>query len=194
MDEQYRWQQFLQGTQQGLAEIFLSYHDDLFRYGLKLTGNQEMVKDCIQDLFLKLWKNRDHLKMVQSVKPYLYRSLRNHLVDSLELQKPSLPLSEESLSNLQLTFSHEDFLINDQVSEETRLQVAAVINKLTLRQREAVYLRYFEDLDFETIAQVMEMNVQSVRNTLQRGMQLMRDLMLLQPFLYMLGKSDWLFF
>lgn len=193
MDEQSRWQQFLHGSQQALSDIFLQYHDDLFRYGMKLTGNKEMVKDCIQDLFLKLWKNRSNLKVVQSVKPYLFKSLRNHLVDSMDLQKPNLPLNDEAMSHLDIVYSHEDFLINDQVSADTRQQVIAALNKLTSRQREAIYLRYFEDLEFETIAQVMEMNVQSVRNLLQRGMQIMRDLMLFQPFIYMLGKSQFLF-
>lgn len=193
MDEQLRWQQFLHGSQHALSDIFLQYHDDLFRYGLKLTGSKEMVKDCIQDLFLKLWKNRSNLKVVQSVKPYLFKSLRNHLVDSMDLQKPNLPLNDEAMSHLDIVYSHEDFLINDQVSADTRQQVIAALNKLTSRQREAIYLRYFEDLEFETIAQVMEMNVQSVRNLLQRGMQIMRDLMLFQPFIYMLGKSQFLF-
>ncbi|HEX3009545.1 MAG TPA: sigma-70 family RNA polymerase sigma factor [Bacteroidales bacterium] len=188
MDEQYRWQQFLEGTQEALSEIFLTHHDDLFRYGLKLTGNQEMVKDCIQDLFLKLWKNRSNLKMVQSVKPYLFKSLRNHLTDSLEMQKPNLSLTDETIDYLNLKYSYEDFVVNDLVSKETRQQVITAINKLSSRQREAIYLRYFQDLDFETIAQIMEMNVQSVRNTLQRAMQFMRDLMLLHPFLIMLCK------
>lgn len=190
MDEQNRWQQFLQGTQSALAEIFLSYHDDLFRYGLKLTGNHDMVKDCIQDLFLKLWKNRTQLKMVQSVKPYLFKSLRNHLIDSMELQKPSQPLNDDAEKYLEIVYSHEDFLINDQVSKETRQQVITALNKLPHRQREAIYLRYFENQDFESISQVMEMNVQSVRNILQRGMQLMRDSMLLYPFLIMVGKLN----
>lgn len=192
MDEQSKWQQFLHGSQQALSDIFLLYHDDLFRYGIKVAGNREMVKDCIQDLFLKLWKNRSNLKIVQTVKPYLFKSLRNHLVDSLEFQRPSLPLNDETLNVLEIVYSHEDFLINDQVTAETRQQVILALNKLTPRQREAVYLRYFEDLDFETIAHVMEMNVQSVRNLLQRGMQLMRDTMLIQPFLIMLGKAQFL--
>lgn len=188
MDDQIRWQQFLEGTQQALAEIFLRYHDDLFRYGLKLTGNKEMVKDCIQDLFLKLWKNRRNIKSIQAIKPYLFKSLRHHLVDSLELQRPSIAIDDDVLGSLQISYSHEDFIINEQVSEQSRQQVINAINKLPQRQREAIYLRYFEELDFETIAQIMEMNVQSVRNILQRGMQLMRDQMLLISFLMMLEK------
>jgi len=186
MDELSSWSGFLNGEQKALAEVFLNYHDDLFRYGLKLTGDQDLVKDCIQDLFLKLWKNREHLRIVQSVKPYLFKSLRNHIVDTLELQKTTLPLEDESLSYLQLSYSHEDFLINEQVTNDTRQQVITAINKLTPRQREAIYLRYFQDLEFETISQIMEMNVQSVRNTLQRAMQVMRDLMVLPGFLMLM--------
>lgn len=189
MDEQINWQKFLEGTQQALAEIFLRYHDDLFRYGLKLTGNKEMVKDCIQDLFLKLWKNRRSIKTIQTIKPYLFKSLRHHIIDSLELQKSNLTVDDDILSSMQISYSHEEFIINEQVSEQSRLQVINAINKLPTRQREAIYLRYFEDLDFETIAQIMEMNVQSVRNILQRGMQLMRDQMLFISFLFMVGKA-----
>lgn len=191
MDEQYRWQQFLEGTQQALSDIFLFHHDDLFRYGLKLTGNQEMVKDCIQDLFLKLWKNRRNLQMVNSVKPYLFKSLRNHLIDSIGLLKPNVPMSDEIEDHLEIIYSHEDFLIHNQVTEEIRQQVIAALNKLTKRQREAIYLRYFEELDFETIANLMDMNLQSVRNTLSRAMMLLRDLMLLIPFLVMINKADY---
>lgn len=188
MDEQSSWREFLKGDQKALAEVFLNYHDDLFRYGLKLTGDQNIVKDCIQDLFLKLWKNREHLKMVQSVKPYLFKSLRNHITDTLELQKTTLPLEDESLSYLHLTYSYEDFLINDQVTKDTRQQVIEAINKLTPRQREAIYLRYFQDLEFETISQIMEMNIQSVRNTLQRAMQMMRDLITLPFFFFLISR------
>ena len=189
MDEHYIWQQYLKGSQKALADIFLSHHDDLLRYGLKLTGNQEMVKDCIQDLFLKLWKNRENLSMVQSVKPYLFKSLRNHLVDSLELQKPNIAISDEAIGDFQIIYTHEDFLINEQVSDEIHSQVISALNKLTKRQRESIYLRYFEELDFETIAQVMNMNVQSVRNNLSRGIDLLRDLMLIIPFFLMLDKA-----
>ena len=59
------WQNFLRGDKSALSEIFLSVHDDLFRYGLKLTGDENLVKDAIQDLFLKLWKNRSNLKPIR---------------------------------------------------------------------------------------------------------------------------------
>lgn len=190
MEEKDTWQEFLEGSKKALSEIFLNYHDDLFRYGKRLTSHNEIVKDCIQDLFLRLWKNRNNLKYVQQIKPYLLKSLRNHLIDSLEFLKPYTPLDIESDSSFIVNFSTEDFLPDERVDEEKRLKVVQSLNKLTPRQREIIYLRYFEELDFTTIAHVMGMNIQSVRNVIFRGMQTLRDLLVIQLFIMLLSKQE----
>lgn len=186
--KQHLWLNFLQGDKAALSEIFLLYHDDLYRYGLKLAGNENLVKDAIQDLFLKLWKNRSNLKPVEVLKPYLFKSLRNHLIDSLELTKARIPIENDFEHPFEIAYSAEDFVIHEQVTEDVKQQVIQALNKLMPRQREALYLRYFEELDFETIAAVMDINVQSVRNTLHRGISALRELILIQPFFLLLGK------
>jgi RNA polymerase sigma factor (sigma-70 family) len=191
MTDQERWKLFLGGNKDALSQIFLDFHDDLFNYGMKLAGESDLIKDCIQDLFLKLWKNRSNLDSVQVIKPYLLKSLRHHIQDSIQLRKSRHFVDFESM--FEVVYSHEDFLIDEQVTQEVRKKVVDALNQLSPRQREAIYLRYFEDLDFETIAQVMEMNVQSVRNIIHRGMQVMRDLMVLHTFFLMLRKSADLF-
>ena len=185
---QLLWLSFLQGDKAALSDIFLRFYDDLLRYGLRLTGNDNLVKDAIQDLFLKLWKNRSNLRSLDNLKPYLFKSLRHHIIDSLGLLKPSLPIENDFEHPFEIVYSAEDFVINEQVTEETRAKVIRALNRLKPRQREAIYLRYFEELDFETIAMIMDINVQSVRNTLHRGMNVMRDLMLLQPFMILLHR------
>ena len=185
---QHLWQSFIQGDKVALSEIFLQFHDDLYRYGLKLAGDENLVKDAIQDLFLKLWKNRSNLKSVEILKPYLLKSLRNHLIDSLELTKPMISIENDFEYPFEIVYSAEDFMINAQVTEDLRRQVTDALNKLMPRQREAIYLRYFEELDFDTIAAVMDINVQSARNTLHRGISALRELMLIQPFFLLLGK------
>jgi RNA polymerase sigma factor (sigma-70 family) len=185
---QYLWQNFLQGDKEALSGIFLDVHDDLFRYGIKLSGNENLVKDAIQDLFLKLWKNRSNLKPVENLKPYLFKSLRNHIIDSLELSKPVVRIEDHPEYLFEIVYSGEDFMISNQVTEETRNKVIEALNRLMPRQREAIYLRYFEELDFDTIATVMDINIQSARNTLHRGMVALRDLLLIQPFFLLIGK------
>ena len=189
-ENQLLWKSFLEGNKEAIATIFLLFHDDLYRYGLKLAGNSNLVEDSIQDLFLQLWKNRRNLRPVDNLKPYLFKSFRNHMIDNLELRNPDIHIESDFEHPFEITYSHEDFMIQKQVSEENLLKITEALNNLSSRQREAIYLRYFEELDFDTIAIIMDMNVQSVRNTLHRGLQALRNLMLLQLFMMAIFGCD----
>lgn len=174
MNESHWWSLFLQGDKQAFSEIFITCHDDLFRYGSKLARDPEIVKDCIQNLFLKLWKNRENLVPVRNIRPYLYRAFRNHLIDILKLRKQVIPIDRDIEELFSVEFTVEDFIMSGQADKKSKEKVIKLLNLLTPRQRHAVYLRYFEDLDFETIAGIMDMNVQSVRNSISRGLHVMR--------------------
>jgi RNA polymerase sigma factor (sigma-70 family) len=189
MIDSERWSTFICGDKEALSSIFIQFHDDLFRYGFKLTGDVEMVNDCIQNLFLKLWKNHKNLKQVDNIKPYLLKSLKNHIIDSLEIRRSFQQIDKDIEDMFEVKYTPEDFIINEQVEKETREKVIALLNELTPRQRHAIYLRYFEDLDFETIAQVMDMQVQSVRNTISRGLCVLRDMLVISYFFMMIGKQ-----
>lgn len=182
MDDQLNWHLFLEGDKKAFSEIFLYYHDDLFNYGIKLTANKDIVDDSIQELFLKLWKNYKNLKPVQFVRPYLFKALRHHILDNLKILKPCESIDDDELTSFS-TYSPEDFMIDNQVSQEIHKQIIEVLNKLSPRQREAIYLRYFENLEFSTIAHIMGMNVQSVRNIIHRAIEQLRNLMLLSFFI-----------
>lgn len=191
-ENQLLWKSFLQGNKEALATIFLLFHDDLFRYGLKLAGNNDLVEDSLQDLFLQLWKNRQNLRQIDNLKPYLFKSFRNHIIDNIELQNPVIHIEIDFEHPFEVTYSPEDFIIQQQVSEENQFKIAEALNNLSSRQREAIYLRYFEDLDFDMIAIIMDMNVQSVRNTLHRGLQSLRNILLMQLFLLATSYLDFL--
>jgi len=172
MQYQDPWSAFLKGNKDALSQIFLCYHDCLFLYGIKLCNNPDIVKDCIQDLFLKLWKNRSNLKPILNIKPYLFKSLRHHISDSLVLLKENENFEDEDF--IDFSFNEEDFLIRKEVLKERRSAVIQALNKLTSRQREIIYLRYFQELDYITISRILSMSIQSVRNSIHRGINNMR--------------------
>jgi RNA polymerase sigma factor (sigma-70 family) len=184
MNETYLWSLFLQGDNRAFSEIFLHFHDDLFRYGKRLTHDSEIVADCIQNLFLKLWKNRLNLKQVKKIKPYLFKSLRNHIIDTLELKKQDIPFDHNMEELFIVEFTAEDFIISSQSEKETHDRVIKLLNQLTPQQRHAIYLRYFEEMEFENIAQIMNMKVQSTRNLISRGLLAMRNFIVILPLLF----------
>jgi RNA polymerase sigma factor (sigma-70 family) len=175
MNQSHRWSLFLQGDKHAFSEIFLACHDNLYRYGMKLTRDPELTNDCIQNLFLKLWKNRSNLKPVEDLNPYLFKSLRHHIIDILELQRETLPIDQDIEELLMVEYTAEDFMISRQAEKDTQEKIIRLLNQLTPRQRHAIYLRYFEEMEFETIAQILDMRVQSVRNLISRGLLLMRN-------------------
>jgi RNA polymerase sigma factor (sigma-70 family) len=184
MNETYWWSLFLQGDKHAFSEIFLHFHDDLFRYGIKLIRDPETVADCIQNLFLKLWKNRNNLKPVKEIKPYLFRSLRNHIIDTLELKRQDISIDQNMEELFIVEFTAEDFMISSQTENETHERVIKMLNQLTSQQRHAIYLRYFEELEFENISQIMNMQVQSIRNLISRGLLVMRKLVVIILLLF----------
>ena len=170
------WQSFIDGDKKVLATIFRSFYEELFNYGIKLTGSKDITEDGLQDLFLKLWINRKNLPDVKNTKAYLFTSFRHILFDNLKWynRKDTKDLPKEDIFDVE--FSHEDILIRNSINTEIREKLLNAINSLSSRQKEAIFLRYFINIDFDDIASIMEVNVQSVRNFIHRGLIMLREL------------------
>ena len=176
MENKRLWEKYLNGDKEALSIIFRIFFDDLYNYGLRLTRKSEIVKDSLQDMFLKLWKNRSNLRIIDNIKPYLFKALRRHIITNLKWENQFVNYEQQPEELFQIEFSHEDFLINRNIDFETRENLIKALNKLTKRQREAIYLRYFEELDFASIAEIMSMKIQSVRNSIHRGLVTLREI------------------
>ncbi len=124
------WEAFRTGDAQALATLFAAYYDALFNYGLKLTGDEELVKDCIQNLFQKLWRRREGLRAVQVVKAYLFKALRRHLGDETKLLRQHRHLLPAYTDSFEVTYSHEEFLIAQQTDYEQSARLLAALNQL----------------------------------------------------------------
>jgi len=176
MEHELLWKRFLKGEKEALSLIFRSLFDELYDYGLKLSRSADIVDDSVQDMFFKLWKNRENLNEIKVLKPYLLKALRHHIIDNLNWKNRFISYDNPPKELFDIEFSHEDFLIDKQLTQETREKVIRIINDLPKRQKEAIYLRFFRDYDFKTISEIMEMNVQSVRNTIYRALLTLREI------------------
>jgi RNA polymerase sigma factor (sigma-70 family) len=171
------WEAFRGGEAQALATLFDAYYEALYHYGLKLTGDEELVKDCIQNLFQKLWRRREGLRAVQVVKAYLFKALRRHLGDETKLLRQHRYLLPAYSDSFEVTYSHEEFLIAQQGDAEQQARLLAALNRLSKRQREALYLKFFDGFAYERIAEVMALNTQSVRNLVFNALQVLRKVL-----------------
>ena len=175
-ESKIRWQRFLLGDNDAYCWLYNAYVQMLFRYGLRFTSDSELIKDCIQELFTTVFKNRKNpCPPPANIKVYLFVSLKNNLFRTLEKQSRYEPMEKETDSFLLEPTVEEQFI--DDESHRTRLNlVEKILKSLTPRQKEIIYYRYIQEFDFNEICTLMNLNYQSAQNLLQRSIKKIRSL------------------
>jgi RNA polymerase sigma factor (sigma-70 family) len=160
-------------------KIYEQYAKKLFLQGLQFTSDRELIRDCIHDVFVKIYKNQSALSSVQNIEIYLFVSLRNSIIASLGKKKILFEELDNGLEENHTAgdFTIEDDLINREVEEDTKKLINKLLSFLTTRQREAVHYRFFEGMEIDEISKIMDMNYQSVQNLLQRSLKKINESM-----------------
>jgi len=163
-----------------ITSIYNEYLDILYAYALHLGFDDNTAMDAIHDVFYKLCTYNSSLQEIDNLKSYLFRSLRNRLIDinrtNREITSPLLAqddMDEFMPFNLKVTI--EDEIILKENAEEIRQKIENVLNRLTERQREIVYLRYIQEYSYEEIAEIMQISVLSCRNLVSKSITKLKD-------------------
>ncbi|WEK33514.1 MAG: sigma-70 family RNA polymerase sigma factor [Candidatus Pseudobacter hemicellulosilyticus] len=167
------WARFQRDDMASYNHLIQKYSSPLFNFGYRFCQERNIVKDCIQELFLELWNKRSKISTPHSVKWYLFKALRNRILR--EQTKWVRNQDLDSHPGFLLEFSIEEKIIGDIQDLELASKVKNVLQQLPPRQREIIYLRFYENLDFEAIAQVMGLSRQSVHNLLQKAYNSIRQ-------------------
>jgi RNA polymerase sigma factor (sigma-70 family) len=170
------WQTFIQGDREALGWLFRRYYPDLFRYGHKICADTAVLEDAIQELFIELWQSKNPPPSI-SVKAYLLKALKYKLLKVFR-KKSNTELHAELTGNSVFEISYEDFIIGKQESEEKTAKVIQALNQLTSRQKEIVYLKFYQNLGYEEISEIMNINYQVARNLLYQAVKAMKNILL----------------
>lgn len=174
--------EFVNGDNDASTCIYNKYVKILFSYGKGLNFDQEVVKDCIQNVFFKILSNRNTLKDVQNIEYFLLRSLKNALLNSARSSKKWFDIDDyDNTFSIEVTVL--DQLIDNEEKENIKIQVENLLASLTNRQREAIYLRYSLAMDYKDIAKMLNISVPSARNIIAKAMSKMRNTPLLLGYI-----------
>ena len=166
---------FQAGNMAAFSQLYNLHINVLFNYGLKLTIDKELLKDCIHDIFVKLYTKKDELGTIDNLRSYLFISLKNKLCDELRRRMYMSDTAVEEVSISTPTDVEDDYMEEEQRKNEFSL-VRRLLDQLSPRQREALTLYYIEEKKYEDICETMNMNYQSVRNLMHRGLTKLRSL------------------
>lgn len=166
---------FCSGDDQAYAELYDMYIQMLYNYGLKLTSDQELLKDCVHDVFVKVYLKRNDKNAIKNLCSYLLISLKNRLLDEFRRQTFTTPNEVEEYEYRRAAEDVErDYICQERSLFQTE-QVTHLMQNLTRRQRQAITLYYLEERKYEEICKIMQMNYHSVRNLMHRGMLKLRE-------------------
>ena len=177
-DESALWHRFQQGDSDALGRLMAMHYPALFHYGSRFTRNTDSIRDGMQDVFVELWNRRENLRLLATgqVKPYLMTMLRRLLHEQpLDQEGFTLVQLTDESAQLPATYSPEEQLITDERHSHTSHRIRQLIDRLPPRAREAVHLRFFDNLDRVAVAQIMGISEQSVSNLLQEAFRLLRQ-------------------
>ncbi|MBM1105759.1 sigma-70 family RNA polymerase sigma factor [Aurantibacter crassamenti] len=170
------WQEFQAGSEVAYAKIYENNARILYNYGLKLVNDKELIKDCVQDLFVEIWNTKHKLAPVKSIKSYLFKSIRRKIISEIvKKRKLSSVSTLSSFFNLGLSQSVEWNIIEKQRFDWQHQKLNQAMKSLTDRQREAVHLKYYVQLSYSEIAKVMSLSKKGAYKLMARSITVLRN-------------------
>ncbi|HUW91534.1 MAG TPA: sigma-70 family RNA polymerase sigma factor [Bacteroidales bacterium] len=174
-DLQY-WHSFKKGDELSFEFLFNKFYSVLINYGHKFSSERYIIEESVQDLFVKLWNNRLTLGDPEIVKPYLFKAFRTIIFR--KLRKNSVYLQErlnDERYDFRIELAPDQLIINNEKTEEVRRKIQKGLSALTSRQLEAIYLRFYEDMAYEQISEILQMNIGGTYKLIYRAIERLRE-------------------
>jgi len=175
LDDVHLWQNIKRDNELAFSIIYKKYTQRLYNYGMHCCHDHDMVMDSLQELFVSIWEKRNNLTTVHSVSSYLFKSFRCLLMKKLSWRKrfmQSIDVNQEKYFEISLP---ADALIEiGEHQQEQTEKLHRSLLALTKRQREAIFLKFYNDLSYSDIASIMDLQVDSVYNIISKAVDALR--------------------
>ena len=167
-------QRLQEGNADALASLMRMYYDGLYSYASRFTKDDALIKDCIQEVFISLWQRRNTTNNILSCKYYFLRAIKNKILKALHKNSRTTSLAPGEYE-FYYEFSIERLIVEKQISDEKADRLRNTLSLLSRRQKEIIYLKYYQYLDHGQIAELMNISRQSVYNLLHESINKLRE-------------------
>lgn len=175
------WSAFKAGSETALVYIYDKFYVSLYNYASQFTSDRDLIKDAIHDLFIELINKRQKLSDTTSIKYYLLKAVKSKLINLIKREK-KIEYKEDLLNgcDFQLSFSTQQILIERQISDDKKKEIEMALHSMTRKQRQVIYLYYFEELTIGQVAGIMGFsNEKSAQNLLYKSLKILKDKVLI---------------
>lgn len=173
------WERVRDGDRNAFQTLYEMQFKELYSYGLYICNQQEIVEDAIHDVFIDLYHYKEKLAATVNIKFYLFSCLRRRLF-KISNEKKFIITVDNQLDfeqSADSTESSESFMITHDVEAQVLKTLKNEFELLTDHQKEIMYLRFVQDLNYEEIADIMNISVTSSRTLIYRTIKILRTQM-----------------
>lgn len=156
-----------------IQSLYDQYANDLLLYGLKMGFHKDVLEDAIHDIFYRMCRSPHRLKKIEKLKLYLFSALKNQLVN---IQKASSKKSTTEIQEFNFSVKIDSLYILIEEEERIRIKkkIDTLLEVLSVKQREVIYLRFFQEMSYEEIGIMLNMTPASVKNVVYKAVNKIR--------------------
>lgn len=168
------WNRISQNDAEAYAIMYRDYFNRFFNYGKKFISDESLIEDAAQETLLLVWENRASLSSIKFSGTYFYSTFRNILISKIRKRHAS-ELPEETLE--EPGFNVEQLILKRDTDEEIKLKLHGAIQNLTARQREAIFLRFYEGFSYDEVSSILNITIKSTYKIMARAIATLKEKM-----------------
>lgn len=156
--------------QSDFLKIVFPFKDKVFRFAKRLLVSSEEAEDATQELFLKLWKNKEKIAEYKNVEAFAMTMTKNYCYDRLKSKQAS------NLTLIHSNYKEKDTSLDKKIEYRDSVnQVHRLVQNLPEQQKIIIQLRDIEQYDFDEISKMVDMQPTAVRVALSRARKKIRQ-------------------
>ena len=189
------WEACKAGNKNAYSVIYSTWYLRLFNYGKKFTADEQLIEDSIQEIFTRFWFQKQKLSSVNELQGYLLVSFRNQLLKSVQKSKSTKYTGTEfDTQSFELELSVDQVMINADHMYEQKVNLKQALEKLTSHQKEAIFLKFYENLSYDEIANVFGISTKATYKLVERAVTALRQAYKLKLASSLLSLIGFIFF
>jgi len=160
------------GDRDAFEKLFHQYYSRLCVFSNSYVKSLDLARDVVQEVYIKIWDNRENFYINQSLKAYLYQAVRNQSLNFLQQKKQKDRLEERLKKQYEMGEETETVQLN---TEELTEKIWKLVEQLPERRRTIFILYRKHGLSYSEIAVVMDIARKTVENQMGKSLKFLRE-------------------
>jgi len=158
-------------NKQNYEQIFRQHYSELCSYAVNFIEDLDDAEEIVQEIFVKMWENRNEINITDSLRSYLFRSIRNACLNKKKHIKIRETYKEHNERELEQNFVDLNNILD---ASELEIKIRNAIDKLPTERRKIFIMSRYDELKYKEIAEKLNISIKTVENQMGSALKFLR--------------------